>query len=222
MSKEGANSVSVVIIKKNGSYEEKQLTELNCGVLCQLQLKSIYKLCNPRSKTDNMPDSFGEIHKFSRKSFPKNMRSKCGLDYSSAMYDAVFVVGNNEGKAGQENKFEFPPPIDNDIFFGDLCLLKGENLGHGGRLVDLTIKEWKRMYEMLFGGFDDCGSNDGDSEDENEDEDENDIYVEMPTTKEGYAKDGFVVDDEDGEDGDEDEDYEDEEDEEFYLSDEEY
>lgn len=216
MSTEGTNSVSVVIIKKNGSYEEKQLTELNCGVLCQLQLKSIYKLCNLRSKSD-MPDSFGKIHTFSRKSFPKNMRSKCGLDYCSERYDAIFVVGNKEGKAGQENKFEFPPPIDNDIFFGDLCLLKGENLGHGGRLVDLTIKEWKRVYEMLFGGFDDCGSDD---EDDNEDDD--DIYVEMPTTKEGYAKDGFVVDDEDGEDGDEDDDYEDVEDEEFYLSDEEY
>jgi hypothetical protein len=34
----------------------------------------------------------------------------------------ISVYGKTNGKAGQENKYEFPPPVDNVLFFGS-CLL---------------------------------------------------------------------------------------------------
>jgi hypothetical protein len=68
---------------------------------------------------------------------------------------------------------------------------------------------WDKIYEHLFGGFEDLN----DTEDESDDE--NDEYNELEKTKSGYAKDNFVVDDE--EDMDDDYECESELDEEEYI-----
>ena len=57
------------------------------------------------------------------------------------------------------------------------------------------MSEWTAIYDHLFGGFEDLGTDE--DEDEEEDPTEN-------ITKTGYAKDGFVVDDDEEEDDDED------------------
>ena len=93
----------------------------------------------------------------------------------------IMLYGKTDGKAGQENKYDFPPPVDSALFFGK-CVL----VNRGG---DLTLDEWNRVYEYLFGGFEDLNS-------EGEDEDDDDEYDDIPKTSTGYAKDGFVVDDE--------------------------
>ena len=46
--------------------------------------------------------------------------------------------------------------------------------------------EWKKIYEFLFGGFEDLGS---------EEESEEDYVAPENLTKHGYEKDGFVVED---------------------------
>ena len=61
-------------------------------------------------------------------------------------------------------------------------------------VVDLEDEEWKKLYEHLFGGFEDLGDEDSLSEEE-------DIPDELKT-KHGYLKDGFVVSS-DAEDDDE-------------------
>ena len=63
----------------------------------------------------------------------------------------------------------------------------------------MSVKEWEEIYENLYGGFEDLGS---DSDDSDEDDDED---YGMKRTKTGYAKDGFVVDDDEDSDDDEDE-----------------
>jgi len=55
--------------------------------------------------------------------------------------------------------------------------------------VSLTSDEWDTIYEHLYGGFEDI------EDDEEESSDGDDEYADLPTTKNGYAKDGFVVDD---------------------------
>ena len=114
----------------------------------------------------------------------------------------VYLYGKTEGRAGQENKYDMPPPVDNTLFFGSCLLIMKEK----NKEVDLSVKTWKEIYENLFGGFEDIGN-----EDSEEEKDEDDEDADLPQTKEGYAKDGFVVaDDEDAdadaEDEDEDED----------------
>jgi hypothetical protein len=119
----------------------------------------------------------------------------------------IHVFGKTSGRAGQENKYDFPPPIDNVLFFGS-CILVNKTAAN--EPCNLTTKEWNEIYEELFGGFEDLGNDDDDDDDDEEDEEDEDV----PKTKEGYAKDGFIVDDDDDEDDEEeDEDYEDEEEE---------
>ena len=100
----------------------------------------------------------------------------------------VTLYGKTDGCAGQENKYDFPPPVDTTLFFG-ACILT---------VVDGSLKknQWESMYETLFGGFEDVGEDDSD---ESEDEDDE---LDLPRTKDGYVKDGFIVDDEDEEDED--------------------
>ena len=105
----------------------------------------------------------------------------------------VSVYGKTNGRAGQENKYEFPPPIDNTLFFGN-CILVNQLEGEG--VTSLSKVDWQQIYEQLYGGFEDIGS-----EDSHEEEEEPDL----PRTKNGYVKDGFVVDDDDDDDDNEEE-----------------
>ena len=75
-------------------------------------------------------------------------------------------------------KYDFPPPVDNKIFYGQCLLVNPQEA--------LTIVEWEKIYEELMGGFEDINSDSDVSEEETEG---------LNLTKEGYVKDGFVVSD---------------------------
>ena len=80
-------------------------------------------------------------------------------------YDKVVVFGSTEGNAGQENKYDFPPPIDNTLFFGNILIVRYDK---ENKPMDLTMADWKSIYRSLFGGFESLG--DEDSEDTAEEE----------------------------------------------------
>ena len=101
----------------------------------------------------------------------------------------IAVYGKINGKAGQENKYEFPPPIDSVLFFGG-CVLT--NMLDNGSIGDLRISEWNAIYDQLMDGFEDLATED---ETEEEDDDVN-ILPGMKVSKEGYLCDDFVVVDE--------------------------
>jgi hypothetical protein len=101
----------------------------------------------------------------------------------------IVVYGRVDGKAGSENKFEYPPPIDKQLFFGNMAAVAMLNGVH----VDLDVNHWGEIYSELMGGFEDIGS-----EDSEEEEEEDDIPVEDRTSH-GYMKDDFVVEDEEEE-----------------------
>lgn len=105
----------------------------------------------------------------------------------------IQMYGKLDGKSNMENKYDFPPPVDKNLYFGS-CALVGmirddsNNRSH----INLTIELWNKIYEKLFGGFEDLSSTCKEDEEE-EDELEN-IPNNMKTKKGGYLKDGFVVD----------------------------
>ena len=105
------------------------------------------------------------------------------------------VFGKTTGKANHENKYDFPPPIDNILFFDTCIVIKKRH----NKLKSLRENEWEEIYEKLFGGFEDLG--DEDSEEEESEDDK-------PRTVTGYILDDFIVEDYESE---EDEEYEDEE-----------
>jgi hypothetical protein len=92
------------------------------------------------------------------------------------------------GRAGQENQYEFPPPVDETLFFGN-CLLV---VASSSPDFSFSIEAWKKIYAHLFGGFHDL------TKTETVDENEYDELTDVPTkrkTRDGYLKDGFIVDD---------------------------
>jgi hypothetical protein len=139
------------------------------------------------------------------------------IDAANKTYN-ISLYGKTDGRAGQENKYDFPPPVDNTLFFGSCVLVN--NLSEDKNTIDSVSKdEWKVLYDHLFGGFEDLGSEDSEESDDEDDEDNG-----LERTKEGYAKDGFIVEDgvEDGiDDDDADEDDEDDDEEESDISEEE-
>lgn len=119
----------------------------------------------------------------------------------------IDLYGKTTGRANQENKYEFPPPVDSVLFFGNCILV---NKTEDGEVSNLTTKEWEEIYDALYGGFEALGN---DSDDESEEDDD---YDGMKRTKNGYVKDGFVVDDDESEESEE-EDEEDEDEEKIYT-----
>jgi hypothetical protein len=165
--------VLVVIVEKTGVLKELNLKDFN--------IENLYKKAGFKTE----------------KGFEEQTTWKINKECNIVLY------GKCDGRAGQENKYDFPPPVDNSLFFGS-CVLIHKNKSND--IVDLNIPLWKIIYEKLFGGFEDIGSED--SEEEEEDE-----AVENKT-KQGYSKDdGFVVDDDEEDDEEEDEEDDDNEEE---------
>jgi len=107
----------------------------------------------------------------------------------------VSVFAKTDGRANSENKYDFPPPIDNKLFFGNCGIVAKKQKLHGDGQVEytnLSIELWEKMYEKLFGGFEDLANTA--IEDENEIDELKNVPKEKKT-KSGYLKDGFVVDD---------------------------
>jgi hypothetical protein len=166
-------SVTILIVEKSGNIKEQNI---------KFDENDLYKKAGHSSQTGFKCYAEWNIEDLDDKSYN------------------IFVYGKTTGRANSENKYEFPPPIDNTLFFGN-CIIVNK---HNNVPVSITCDEWDDIYEYLYGGFEDLG--DEDSE-EDEDDDEG-----IPLTKQGYAKDGFIV--EDNEDEEEDDEYQDEDDEE--------
>ena len=120
------------------------------------------------------------------------------------------LYGKVKGRVGQENKFEFPPPVDSILFFGNCIIVnKEDNIPK-----NITAKEWETLYDVLYGGFEEIGEEDSEESEEDDDSD-----VNIKRTKEGYVKDdGFIVDDDEEEEEEEDEDEDEDEDEEVLVN----
>jgi hypothetical protein len=110
-----------------------------------------------------------------------------GQKYNVAMY------GKLDGKANMENKYDFPPPIDTKLFFGACALVAtSSEKGKEPQLHNLSVELWEKMYEKLFGGFENLALTI--VEDEEEEDELAAIPASKKTKKGGYLKDGFVVD----------------------------
>ena len=129
----------------------------------------------------------------------------------------IHIFCKTEGRSNNINKYELPPPIDNPLYYGSLCLVKSSSKNKDeDNVVDVSAEDWEKYYNTLMGGFEDI--NDVDSYES----DELDEYPSECLTKEGYLKDGFIIDNDELDENVVEEDYdEDEDEEEEFNSDEE-
>ncbi|NQV77324.1 MAG: hypothetical protein HQ490_03100 [Lutibacter sp.] len=138
---------------------------------------------------------FKEEELFKKCGFKKSedfiSQTEWNVKYDSKKY-FIKVFAKTEGRANSENKYDFPPPIDSKLFFGS-CAIVAYLKNNDGTIVftNLSLQLWDKIYEKLFGGFEDLVATAA------EDDDEEDELANVPKekkTKQGYLKDGFVVD----------------------------
>jgi hypothetical protein len=175
--------LTIVIVEKTG--ELKMLT------IKEFKEDELFKKCGFKKSSDFVKQTEWNI-KCETKKYLVSVYAKC------------------DGRANSENKYDFPPPIDTKLFFGN-CAILAKVKNDEGRFVytNLSLELWEKMYEKLFGGFEDLALT------AYEDEHEIDELANVPKekkTKEGYLKDGFVVDASDDEDEEEDSNEEDSDD----------
>ncbi len=152
---------SIIIVEKNSNLKQVSSN------IKELDINKISKLCGFR-KSEGFEEAIWEV------------------EHKDCIFD-IHLYGKVEGRANTENKYDFPPPVDETLFFGNCALIACKN--NTEDIIDLTLEMWNEIYEILFGGFEDLGSDDSSEEDELDN-----IPAEMKT-EEGYLKDGFIVED---------------------------
>lgn len=134
--------------------------------------------------------SYNEAELFKKAGFKVETNFKCHANWKLNISNTkvtIYMYAKSVGRAGQENKYEFPPPISDTLFYGN-CILLGKYT-NTDEIYPLTINEWKYCYEHLYGGIIDL-----DGKDEVLSED-SELSQDYKKTKEGYILDGFVVND---------------------------
>jgi hypothetical protein len=170
------SSTTIVIISKPGSLSECVVDtkiETTVGELTVL----LSKKCGYRNH-----EGFSCCHTW-------KYRNKHAASAGAHRHIYVDIWAKSSGRAGQENKYELPPPLDEHLLFGNIALVARIDKENA---IDMTIELWNKIYEALFGGFEDLVATA--AEDENE-VDELDSIPAYKKTSSGYLKDGFVVDD---------------------------
>jgi len=160
----GYKMVQLVIIEKGGDLVESKMKDFSFDTL--------FKKCKFR-KNDG----------FSQRAFWKVKIS------SEPVHIALWA--RDFGKAGMENKYDLPPPVDQTLYFGAMALVRVDH-EHSENAMNLDIDLWHKVYEKLFGGFHNLA--DTAQEDQEEEDELADLPAEMKT-KDGYLKDDFIVDD---------------------------
>jgi hypothetical protein len=160
-----SQSLSIIIVEKNATIKSLTIKQFN--------EEDLFKKCGFKKAED----------------FVKQVEWKLKTNGNKYL---VQVFGKTDGRANNENKYDFPPPIDTTLFFGN-CAIIAKLMNEGKwEYTHLSLELWNKMYEKLFGGFEDLAAT------ALEDENEEDELLNVPKekkTKSGYLKDGFVVDD---------------------------
>jgi hypothetical protein len=172
--------LDIIIVERLGSLKILSIKDF--------KLEELYKKCGFKKAEDF------------------NKQTEWTVKFDSKKY-FIQVFAKADGRANSENKYDFPPPIDTKLFYGSCAIVAQIKKDDGNKgYTNLTLQMWNKMYEKLFGGFEDLAAT------AKEDEEEEDELANIPKekkTKDGYLKDGFVVDSSDTDDGSVDDDDED-------------
>ena len=158
--------VKVIVVDKGGNLKSSDIKNFDTEMIC--------KECNLR-KNDH---------------FEKRTSWKFDNEHN------VTLFSKDKGRANSENKYDLPPPVDDKHYFGNMILVKHtDKVLKNDNVVNLTLEDWNKLYEKLFGGFEDLGEEDSYSDEEE--------IPEHMQTKQGYSKEGgFIVSDDEEEDED--------------------
>ena len=172
---------AIVLIEHNGNVKNLKTKELTRDTL--------YKKCGFRSNENFEKTTTWEV---------EHNKELCIIE----------LWAKTDGKANNENKYDFPPPVDNSLYYGTCALIRVDDKD---RILNLTAEIWLKLCEKLFGGFEDLDEDAGEEEDDDngdEEEEEEEEVLNKPA-----KKDKKVNKEEEDEDEEEDEEGEEEEEE---------
>lgn len=158
---------TVLLVEKLGNIKPLKIKEYN--------EEDFYKKCGYKSS-----NNFKRQHTW--------LVKVKGTNYWVSLF-AKTDVKNSLG----ENKYEFPPPVDSVLYFGTCLLVAYTNNPNGmvtSQPVSLSVDLWTEMYNKLYGGFENLADT---AESDAKEYDELEHIPSHKKTKEGYLKDGFVV-----------------------------
>ena len=108
--------VKIVIVEKNGELITSTVNELS----------DIFKKCNFRKE-----DGF-------------QLRATWNVSVELQTF-TVQLYSKTEGKSQTINKYDFPSPVDNEIYYGRCALIQVID----DKMVDLEIETWMTIYDHL-------------------------------------------------------------------------
>jgi len=159
------NSLGVIIVEKTGTLKSLQIKD------------------------------FKEDELFKKCGFKKSEEFITQVEWNVKLNSTKYIINvyaKSDGRANSENKYDFPPPIDKILFYGNCAIVAKKKTNEGKvELCNLSLDIWEKIYEKLFGGFENLGDTIITDEEE---EDELEKIPKEKKTKHGYLKDGFVVD----------------------------
>lgn len=177
-------TTSVVIVSNIGKLTETDIVTNTVTGIQELTDILSKKCDNKKSTGFSCYHTWRVRNKSNRLGFADDLAT-------SIKYVYIDLWAKTDGRAGQENKYELPPPIDEIIFFGNIALVARVDKEIA---CDLTLKRWNIIYEKLFGGFEDLSKT---AQEDEKEIDELELIPASKKTKNGYLKDGFIIDDED-------------------------
>ena len=167
------NIITIIIVEKTGSLKE---VDINDEQVC---VEELSKKCK-----------FKKVDGFLKRTTWKYNSSK-NKDTNCGSKITIELWAKDDGIANHENKYEFPPPVDTDLYFGACALVARDGKNN---YISLSKDKWNKIYEYLFGGFESLVTNNGQDDDDDDEEDELASIPKNKKTRDGYLKDGFVVD----------------------------
>ena len=111
--------------------------------------------------------------------FPPNIKKTFGLGAMSRECDfnhdnrTISIFAFTDGVAGEENKYELPPPIDQTLYFGCLIVIAHNN----NSIITITQEIFDKFYDKSFDGFVNLGDEDTWSEEMEENSDDREFIV---------------------------------------------
>ena len=141
-------SITTVLLKKKGFSEIKLPSDLDIDRLDINSIKDVFK-----------STGLGVLER------------QCDWELDDNVIISLYAW--SDGNAGTENKHEMPPPVDNDLFFGDMLILKSVD----SVIKSFSKKEYTAFYEEAFGGFENLGDEDSEEDDGTDEYDLNDSFI---------------------------------------------
>ena len=122
--------VKVVLIDKNGTVSTSNMNNIS--------EENLYKKCGLRNN--------------------KYFSKRTEWSYKKNNTDCIICLYKDNGRANSENKYDLPPPVDEQLYFGKVLLVCYDNKNK--TFIDFTKEEWEAKYEKLFGGFENLDEED--------------------------------------------------------------